>query len=149
MPVLIVLALVLVIAGKRLTGWMQARGGGASERVGPALVITTFATGVYGGYFGAAQGILLMGFLGLFLAEPLQRQNALKNVLAGLVNLVAAVVFVLVARNHIDWLAAGLVAVGSMLGGVLGARVGRRLSPTVLRATIVVVGVAALLKLLL
>ena len=96
-------------SGKRVTAWMQARGGGARETVGPALWLTCFGTGVYGGYFGAAQGVLLMGFLGLFLAESLQRQNALKNVLAGLVNLVAAVVFV--ATTHIDWIAAGLIAI--------------------------------------
>ena len=79
-----------------------------------------------------------MGFLGLFLAETLQRQNGLKNVLAGLVNLVAAIVFVV--TTHIDWAAAGLIAVGVDLGGLLGARIGRRLSPAVLRAIIVVVG---------
>ncbi len=148
-PALIIVALLLVVFGRRLTARMQARGGGASTRVGPALVLTSFGTGVYGGYFGAAQGVLLMGLLGLFLAESLQRQNALKNVLAGLVNLVAAVVFLVVAPGHIDWVAAGLVAAGSIAGGLLGARIGRRLSPTVLRATIVVVGIAALVKLLL
>ena len=146
-PVLIVLALMLVVFGKKLTAWMQARGGGARDTVGPALWLTSFGTGVYGGYLGAAQGVLLMAFLGLFLAESLQRQNALKNVLAGLVNLVAAIVFVL--TTHIDWAAAGLVAAGSILGGLLGARIGRRLSPTVLRGTIVVVGIAAIVKLLL
>ncbi|WP_375483117.1 sulfite exporter TauE/SafE family protein [uncultured Jatrophihabitans sp.] len=145
-PVLIVLALLLVIFGKRVTAWMQARGGGAREQVGPALWLTCFGTGVYGGYFGAAQGVLLMGFFGLFLAESLQRQNALKNVLSGIVNLVGAVVFTL--TTHIDWAAAGLIAVGSIAGGLLGARIGRRLSPAVLRATIVVVGVAAIVKLL-
>jgi uncharacterized membrane protein YfcA len=82
----------------------------------------------------------------LFLAEPLQRQNGLKNVLAGLVNLVAALVFV--ATTHIDWAAAGLIAAGSVVGGVLGAHIGRRLSPAVLRGTIVVVGIAAIVKLL-
>ena len=146
-PVLIVLAVLLVVFGKRLTGWMQARGGGARATVGPALWLTSFGTGIYGGYFGAAQGVLLMGFLGLFLVESLQRQNALKNVLAGLVNLVAAVVFT--ATTHIDWTAAGLIAAGSILGGLLGAKIGRKLSPTVLRATIVVVGIAAIVKLLL
>lgn len=145
-PVLIVLALLLVVFGKRLTAWMQTRGGGARDTVGPALWLTSFGTGIYGGYFGAAQGVLLMGFLGLFLAESLQRQNALKNVLAGLVNLVAAIVFVI--TTHVDWAAAGLIAVGSILGGLLGARIGRRLSPTVLRATIVVIGIAAIVKLL-
>jgi uncharacterized membrane protein YfcA len=111
------------------------------------LWLVVFGTGIYGGYFGAAQGVLLMGFLGLFLAESLQRQNALKNVLAGLVNLVAAVVFM--ATTHIDWTAALLIAAGSIIGGILGAKIGRRLSPAVLRATIVVVGVAAIVKLLL
>jgi uncharacterized membrane protein YfcA len=145
-PVLIVAALLLVVFGRRLTGWATAHGGGASTNVGAALVLTSLGTGVYGGYFGAAQGVLLMGFLGLFLAESLQRQNALKNVLAGLVNLVAAVVFV--ATTHIDWAAAGLLASGSIVGGLLGARIGRRLSPAVLRATIVVIGIAAIVKLL-
>jgi uncharacterized membrane protein YfcA len=110
------------------------------------LWILVLGAGIYGGYFGAAQGVLLMGFLGLFLAESLQRQNALKNVLAGIVNFVAAIVFI--ATTHIDWAAAGLIAAGSIIGGLLGAKIGRRLSPTVLRATIVVVGVAAIVKLL-
>jgi uncharacterized membrane protein YfcA len=144
-PVLIVLALVLVIFGKQITKWLGARGKGATATVGPALWIVTLGTGIYGGYFGAAQGVLLMAFLGLFLAESLQRQNALKNILAGLVNLVAAIVFV--ATTHVDWAAAGLVAAGSILGGLLGARIGRRLSPAVLRATIVIVGIAAIVKL--
>jgi uncharacterized membrane protein YfcA len=108
--------------------------------------VTVLGAGIYGGYFGAAQGVLLMGFLGLFLAESLQRQNALKNVLAGLVNFVAAIVFI--ATTHIDWLAAGLIAGGSIIGGLLGAHIGRRLSPSVLRAVIVVVGLAAVVKLL-
>jgi uncharacterized membrane protein YfcA len=146
-PVLIILALVLVVFGKRITAWLAARGRSASERVTVSLWAVSFATGVYGGYFGAAQGVLLMGFLGLFLAESLQRQNALKNVLAGVTNLVAAVVFVTV--THVNWTAALLIAGGSVIGGLLGARIGRRLSPTVLRATIVVVGVAAIIKLLL
>lgn len=147
-PVLIVLALVLVVFGKRITGWLTSHGRAASERVGVGLFLTTLGTGVYGGYFGAAQGVLLMGFLGLFLDESLQRQNGLKNVLAGLVNLVAAIVFVIVARSHVDWVAAGLVALGSIAGGLLGARIGRRLSPNVLRATIVIVGLAAIAKLI-
>ena len=145
-PVLIVLALLLVVFGKRVTAWLAARGRGATEHTTVPMWLTTFGTGIYGGYFGAAQGVLLMGFLGLFLAESLQRQNALKNVLAGMVNLVAAVVFV--ATTHVDWTAAALIAAGSIVGGVLGAHVGRRLSPPVLRATIVVVGIAAIVKLL-
>jgi hypothetical protein len=145
-PVLIILALVLVVFGSRLTAWLVIHGHVATEQVTTPLWLTTFATGVYGGYFGAAQGVLLLGFLGLFLAETLQRQNALKNVLAGLANLVAAVVFM--ATTHIDWAAAGLVAAGSIVGGVIGAHIGRRLKPSVLRGVIVVVGLVAVVKLL-
>jgi uncharacterized membrane protein YfcA len=101
--------------------------------------------GIYGGYFGAAQGILLLSVLGLTLDEPLQRVNALKNVLAGLVNFVSGVVFVLVA--DVAWDAAGLVAVGATIGGVVGARFGRRLPAPVLRMVIVAVGIAAIVLL--
>ena len=97
---------------------------------------------MYGGYFGAAQGVLLMGMLGIGVAESLQRSNAVKNVLARRVNAVAGGIFVLVA--DVDWQVVALIGAGSVVGGVLGARVGRRLPPAVLRAVIVVVGVVAL-----
>jgi uncharacterized membrane protein YfcA len=145
-PALIILALLLVVFGGRLTAWFIARGHGATDRISAPLWIVTFGTGIYGGYFGAAQGVLLMGLLGLFLTESLQRLNAMKNVLAGLVNLVAAMVFV--STTHIDWAAAGLIACGSVVGGFVGAHIGRRLPPPVLRAVIVVVGLAAVVKLL-
>jgi uncharacterized protein len=90
--------------------------------------------------------VLLIALLGVFLAEGLQRINAAKNVLAGLVNGVAAVVFI--ALTHIDWTVAGLIAAGSIIGGQAGARIGRRLPPWGLRLLIVCVGVAALVKLL-
>ncbi|MEO8888818.1 MAG: sulfite exporter TauE/SafE family protein [Jatrophihabitantaceae bacterium] len=145
-PALIFLALLLVVFGKQLTARLAQTRHRPTESITPALWIMTLLSGVYGGYFGAAQGVLLMGIFGVLLAEPIQRQNALKNVQTGLVNLVAAVVFTLTA--HIDWTAAGLIAAGSILGGLLGARVGRRLSPAVLRGVIVVVGLAAIAKLL-
>lgn len=144
-PVLIVLALLMVVFGKQATAWLTSRGHPARERVTTPLWLVTFGTGVYGGYFGAAQGVLMMGFLGLFLAESLQRQNALKNMLAGTANFVAAVVFIVTA--HIDWTAALLIAAGAIIGGLLGARIGRKLPPNVLRAVIVVVGVAAIIQL--
>jgi uncharacterized membrane protein YfcA len=147
-PVLIALALLLVVLGPRISGWLTGTRHTTRTRVTPLLWLVTLGTGIYGGYFGAAQGVLLMGFLGMLLAESLQRQNAIKNVLAGLVNAVAAVVFVIVATSHVNWAAAGLIAAGSIVGGVLGARVGRRLPPAVLRGVIVVVGVAAIVKLL-
>jgi uncharacterized protein len=103
-------------------------------------------TGVYGGYFGAAQGIILLGVLGLAVDDDLQRINALKVVLAGIVNLVAGMIFAIFA--HVAWAAAGLIAAGSLLGGVIGARQGRRLSPMALRLVIVAVGIAAIVRLL-
>lgn len=144
-PALIATALGLVVFGPRLTAWMAKHGRSVSSRVRWPLWLVTAATGVYGGYFGAAQGVLLMGFLGILLADRMQRHNALKNVLGGLVNLVAAAVFVL--TTHVDWAVAGLITLGSVVGGLAGARIGRRLSPGVLRAFIVVVGSAAILRL--
>jgi uncharacterized membrane protein YfcA len=144
-PALILLGVVLVIAGPRLSAWVARRAAerGASDRlyawwVWPAVLIT----GVYGGYFGAAQGVLLMAVLGIGVAEPLQRLNGVKNVLAAIVNGVAGVLFIFVA--DVDWLVVLLIGVGSVIGGLIGAGVGRRLPPLVLRVTIVVVGVAAL-----
>ena len=113
---------------------------------GPALWLLVFASGVYGGYFGAAQGVLLIGLMGIAFTDTMQRVNAVKNVLAGLVNGTAAIVFVI--ATHVDWGVAGLIAAGSILGGQLGARIGRKLPPWGLRAVIICVGVAALVKLL-
>jgi uncharacterized membrane protein YfcA len=144
-PVFIAVALVLIIVQPRLGDLLNARQKQVSERVGPLTLLAVFVGGVYGGYFGAAQGILLLAVLGLALDDELQRINALKVVLAGLVNLVAGVVFVFAA--HVAWAPAGLIAAGSLCGGVIGARAGRRLPPQALRAVIVVVGVAAIVHL--
>jgi uncharacterized protein len=146
-PVFIAVALVLVVVQPRLTAWLDAHGRERTPHAGPLAMLAVFATGVYGGYFGAAQGILLLAILGLGLPEGLQRINAVKNVLAGLANLVAAIVFIFAA--HIAWDAAALIAVGAALGGVVGARFGRRLPPGALRAVIVVVGVSAIAQLVL
>jgi uncharacterized membrane protein YfcA len=119
----------------------------AAEAIGgPVLWVLVFLAGIYGGYFGAAQGVLLIGMLGIALNDSLQRINAAKNVLAGLVNGLAAVVFIL--ATHIDWGVAGLIAAGSIIGGQVGARIGKRLPPWGLRVVIVCVGTAALVKLL-
>ena len=154
-PVLMILALILVIAGPRIQEYARRRAeaaGRSAEHVPPlrmaALVPGTFAVGVYGGYFTAAQGILLMGVMGALLPEDMQRMNAAKNLLSLLVNIVAAISYTLVAFDRISWLAAGLIAVGSLAGGWLGSRYGRRLSPNALRAVIVVVGLIGLVRLL-
>jgi uncharacterized membrane protein YfcA len=144
-PVFIAMALVLIVLQPRLSRLLDERRGAVRERAGPLGTAAILVSGVYGGYFGAAQGIMLLAILGLSLDDELQRINALKVVLAGLVNLVAGIVFVCVA--HIAWLPALLIAVGSTIGGLLGARGGRRLRPAALRALIVVVGVVAIVRL--
>lgn len=154
-PVLIAISLVMVIAQPWLSEKVAARGkardphssptAGAAAG-GPVVWALVFLTGVYGGYFGAAQGILLVGLMGIAFSDNLQRINGVKNVLAFIVNAVAALVFV--AATHVDWTVAALIAVGSTIGGQIGARVGRRLSPWALRAVIVAVGTAALIRLL-
>ena len=145
-PALILLACALVILQPRLSR-LVAKREHAPAHGGPAAVAGVALTGVYGGYFGAAQGVLLMAFLGIFVDDDLQRLNAVKNVLAGLVNAVAAVIFV--AVSDVAWGAAAAIAVGSTAGGQLGGMYGRRLPPFALRAFIVVVGVVASVRLLL
>jgi uncharacterized membrane protein YfcA len=156
-PVLIGIALVLVVVQPWLARKLAARRAAtaaAAEAQGEQSVqqdswlmwVGILATGVYGGYFGAAQGVLLLGLMGILLAESLQRINAIKNVLAMLANLASGIVFVFIA--HVAWLVVLLIAIGSAIGGVLGARVGRALPPVVLRGLIVVIGLAAMAKLL-
>ena len=149
-PVLILLGVVLVIfqpaISKRVAKRAESRGG-VPEHGELWVWAAVCGAGIYGGYFGAAQGVLLMAILGVGLQETMQRNNATKNVLAALVNGVAAVIFIVVA--DVDWKIVALIAVGSTIGGQLGATVGRKLSPTLLRGVIVVVGCAALASFLL
>ncbi|MBO9520984.1 MAG: sulfite exporter TauE/SafE family protein [Nocardioidaceae bacterium] len=144
-PALILLGVVLVIFGPRISARVAAAAehrGGLPEH-GAAWVWPAVAgAGVYGGYFGAAQGVLLMAILGIGVDDTLQRHNATKQILAGLVNGIAALVFIVSA--DVDWEIVALIAVGSTIGGLLGAEVGRRLPGPVLRAVIVVVGLTAL-----
>ncbi len=140
-PALILGGCVLVLLQPRLNAWLKKRESLGDGDGGIPLRLGVFGTGIYGGYFGAAQGVILMGLFGTFLKDDLQRLNAVKNVLASIVNGVAAILFIAVSR--VDWTAAVVIAAGSSIGGLLGARVGRRLSPSALRATIVAVGVTA------
>jgi uncharacterized membrane protein YfcA len=157
-PVLIGIALVLVVVQPVLARKLAARRAEQAELAkanGEEVVAPqdswlmwagVLATGIYGGYFGAAQGVLLLGLMGILLAESLQRVNAIKNVLAMLANLASGIVFIFIA--HVAWIVVLLIAIGSAIGGVLGARVGRAMPPVVLRGLIVVIGLAAMAKLL-
>lgn len=144
-PLLILVGVVLVIFQPTIARKVAARAenrGGVPEHGALWVWVLVMLAGVYGGYFGAAQGVLLMAIMGIGIQDSLQRLNGTKNVLAGLVNGVAAVVFILVA--DVDWVIAGLIAAGSIVGGQIGATVGRRLPPLVLRLVIVTVGTVAI-----
>jgi len=152
-PVLVGLAVVLVAVQPALQRRLAARrvragNDDAEFRIGRgrrvALLAAAYGTGTYGGYFAASQGVLQIGIFGLLLPESLQRLNAIKLVLTLGVNTVAALAYVVVAGDRIDWAAAGLVAVGSLVGGYVGSTVGRRLPAPVLRGGIVVLGVVAI-----
>lgn len=175
-PVLLVLALVMVIAQPYLQRMLAARkaakqtagvgrmagstagaDGATDATLEPeqmsrgknvAVTILVFLTGIYGGYFAAAQGILLIGFLGLMLPEGLQRINGAKNVLVLVVNAVAAASYIIVGFDRIDWPAVLLIAIGSLVGGYLGAKIGRRFPPVLLRSIIVILGVVAIWRIL-
>ncbi|MGB9375886.1 MAG: sulfite exporter TauE/SafE family protein [Mycobacteriales bacterium] len=135
-PVLILVACVLIALQPRLK---RGPGSGAPSRKRVILgLLGVFATGVYGGYFGAAQGVILVALLGMIVEDSLQRINALKNVLAAIVNGVAGILFIIV--TDVAWTAAALIAVGAIIGAFAGARLGRRIPDAVLRWTIVVVG---------
>ena len=162
-PILIVFALLFVIFQPRLNAWVRRRriadGDESvhpdvspipSGRVTPVLFILVFLTGIYGGYFVAAQGVLLMGILGVFMTTgTLVHANAIKTWLSLAVNLIAAAGYLLFAFDRIDWSAVLLIAVSSVVGGSLGAHIGRRIKPNVLRTVIVIVGLVGLVTMVL
>jgi uncharacterized membrane protein YfcA len=150
-PALVGLALVLVglqpLISKDMRRRRELSSNSARRDGGPLLFTGLTLASVYGGYFAAAQGIIYMSLMGMLLDETLQRLNAVKNVLVAVVNAVAALFFLFVA--DFEWTAVALIAVGSALGGQLGAKVGRHFSPAVLRILIVTVGTLAIVQLLL
>lgn len=148
-PVLLVLALLMVVFQPRLQAWVRRREENPEHAIkdknhGVLLVVLVYLAGVYGGYFVAAQGILLVGILGVFMAGTIQNANAMKNFLVLGVNMVAAVSYMLFAFDRINWTVVALIAVSSTIGGLLGSKVGRKLSPPVLRGVIFVLGLVAL-----
>ncbi|MFC7402391.1 sulfite exporter TauE/SafE family protein [Citricoccus sp. GCM10030269] len=165
-PVLIAVALCFVIFQPRLAAWVRRRKSAPTEPtdesakmtghgeadvptapVSPVLWVLIFAAGIYGGYFVAAQGVLLLGIMGVFMTGALVHANAVKTWLSLAVNLIAAVSYLVFAFERIDWRAVLLIGVSSMLGASLGARIGRRIDPFWLRVVIVVVGLAGFVHL--
>ena len=162
-PALIVFAILFVVFQPRLNAWVRRRRIAEGDepvredispmptgRVSPVLFILVFLTGIYGGYFVAAQGVLLMGILGVFMTSgTLVHANAIKTWLSLAVNLIAAAGYVLFAFERIDWTAVLLIAVSSVIGGSVGAHIGRRIKAHVLRLVIVIVGSVGLIHMLL
>ncbi|MDQ1686306.1 MAG: uncharacterized protein QOC82_3043 [Frankiaceae bacterium] len=144
-PWLILSAVALVIVQPRLAAW-RARRGVIAEHPGPVLHGGLFATAVYGGYFGAAQGVIMLALFGATLDDDLHRLNAAKNLISAFVNAIAGVVFVIWA--NVSWWIVLLLGVSSVVGGQIGAVIGRRIPQNALRAAIVVIGTAVAVKLL-
>ena len=164
-PALIVVALFFVVFQSRLQGIVRQRKEAQAQEIADAarahgeepaqldpnslpqpsiLYVLVFIAGIYGGYFVAAQGVLLLGILGVFLLASMQSANAVKIFLVAAVNIVAAVSYILFSFERIDWWVVVLIAISSSVGSWLGAKVGRRLSPVALRTVIVILGLAAL-----
>ena len=164
-PALIVVALFFVVFQPRLQGIVRQRKEAQTQEIAdaarahgeepaqldpnslpqpPILYVLVFIAGIYGGYFVAAQGVLLLGILGVFLLASMQSANAVKIFLVAAVNIVAAVSYILFSFERIDWWVVVLIAISSSVGSWLGAKVGRRLSPVALRTVIVILGLAAL-----
>lgn len=148
-PALILIALLLVIFGPRLSRWAANQ---HADHLTPGrwvvLILGIVLAGMYGGYFGAAQGVLLLGLMSILLPLGIQQINGIKNVLGMIVNFVAAAVFLIVAPEVINWTIVLLISIGSLMGGFLGARVGRAMRPNLLRAVIVIIGTIAIINLL-
>jgi uncharacterized protein len=136
-PGLIALASVLMALQPRISATLETRGPRRAHG-GAALMVGVFLTGIYGGYFGAAQGVVLIALLAIFIDDDLQRLNGTKNVLALTANAVAALFFI--TTTEVSWSVAGLIAAGSIIGGQVGGRYGRRIPDPALRGVIVAAG---------
>ncbi len=145
-PVLIAIALVLVVLQPRISAYLTARREEQLPHGGPMVRLGVFGVGIYGGYFGGGQGIILFALLANSLPGKLISINVVRAALTGLANATAALIFIFAA--DLDWLVVLLIAIGSTAGGLIGAGIGRRIPDPVLRAVIVVVGLAAIVQLL-
>jgi uncharacterized protein len=137
-PVLVLLASALLALQPWIKRWIGAPEPGGPDRA--PLLPAVFLAAVYGGYFGGALGVILIATLSLSAGDELRRLNATKGVLSLVVATVTVVIFAL--RAPVDWTAVALLAPTTLVGGYLGARLARRLPENVLRAAVVVLGVA-------
>ncbi|MDT9592360.1 sulfite exporter TauE/SafE family protein [Nocardioides zeae] len=142
-PWLILFTCLLVGVQPQLSRWLRRRGAEAEPRTdaGPATTLMSVVVGVYGGYFGAGSGVMMVAVLGFGLDLDLRVVNALKTLAVAAANVVASLIFLVVA--DLAWTVVGLLALGSIVGGYVGSRIGRRLPPTLLRCLIVAAGIAA------
>jgi len=143
-PFLLLIAAVLSAIQPRVARFVRRKSTAAASDTRPltvGLLLGVLATGVYGGYFGAGQGVILLALLGIMWSTEMHRANGAKNVLAGVANVVSAVIFI--SSGRVDWQVALLVGVGSAVGGLVGSRIGRLLPAAVLRTVVVVVALTA------
>ena len=142
-PWLILFTCLLVGIQPRLTKWLRRRSpdGQARTAAGPGTTAMSVVTGIYAGYFGAGSGVMMVAVLGFGLDLDLRVVNGLKTLAVGAADVVATLIFVFVA--DLDWSVVALLALGSVCGGHVGSRIGRLISPTLLRTLIVVAGIVA------
>ena len=140
-PWLIIGACVLVVIQPRISRFISSRGIDPLNLPKAAIYPLMFLVGIYAGYFGAAQGILLIAVLGTMYSTEIQVSNAAKNVLQGVSNFVAALVFVI--AGAVSWPAAIAVGSGALVGGFIGAPIAKRMPDAALRLLIVTIGLIA------
>ncbi|MFM7906141.1 MAG: sulfite exporter TauE/SafE family protein [Microcystis sp.] len=139
-PFLILLAAALLAFQDTLRSWLQRRQGDENGHIPEILAVLPIAlASIYGGYFGAGLGVIELAILGLFIKDNLTRLNALKQLLSLVVNVAASWFFLF--SNHVYWSAAIVVAIGSLIGGVLGGKLARIISPSYLRQTVVILSI--------
>jgi uncharacterized membrane protein YfcA len=139
-PFLILLAAGLLAFQDTLRSWLQQRQGNDQGNIPESWAVLPIAfASIYGGYFGAGLSVIELAILGLFLKDNLTRLNALKQLLSLVVNVAAALFFLF--SGQVNWPTAFVVAIGSLIGGLLGGKLARIISPTYLRWTVVMISV--------
>jgi len=145
-PYLILFACALLLLNEPIGRWMKTRGAAHPRKHAVALWLTQFAIAVYGGYFGAGIGILMLAAMAIFLPDDLQAANGVKNLFAMMINGVATVYFIVVGAAVMK--VAVIMAIAAIIGGYIGARTAQRMSPRLLRTAVVIFGLIVAVRLL-